>query len=72
MSATPRPDRLQTCDIDCPALLVVYTPGGGFTVQVTAADGAVFVGWETADGIRLAGLHYAQPGETIFAVFEQP
>ena len=62
----------QTCDAECPALLVPFTSGESVTVSVIPADGSLFVGWENEDGTPLEGLHYAQPATQIYAVFEMP
>jgi hypothetical protein len=41
------------------------------TVQVVPEPDVDFVRWEAADGTPVVGMHYAYPGETVFAVFEK-
>jgi hypothetical protein len=40
-------------------------------LQVVPDADSVFVRWETAAGVPLASIYYAQLGETVIAVFEK-
>jgi hypothetical protein len=61
----------QTCDAACAELIIPYIEGTMATLQVVPDADSVFVRWETADGVPLANIYYAQPGETVYAVFEK-
>jgi hypothetical protein len=41
------------------------------TLQVIPEADSVFVRWETVDGVPLASIYYAQPGETVIAIFNK-
>jgi hypothetical protein len=61
----------QACDAACAELSVPYIEGAMATLQVVPEANSTFVRWETADGIPLESIYYAQPGETVIAVFEK-
>jgi hypothetical protein len=61
----------QACGPACVEVTVPYVAGARYTVQVVPAADSRFVQWETADGVPLASIYYAQPGETVIAVFEK-
>lgn len=58
------------CDATCTTLTVTYVAGGQIALQVTPSAGSVFTGWQAADGTMLDDIYYANPGDTVFAVFE--
>ena len=60
----------QQCGPDCQVVSVPYNQGDDVTVRVTPAADSSFSGWETVDGTSIDGIHYAKPGETLYAVFE--
>jgi len=37
---------------------------------VLPENGSVFLGWQSENGAPLTGIHYAQPGDTVYAVFD--
>jgi hypothetical protein len=41
------------------------------TIEVIPEADATFVRWETEEGLPVDGIHYAQPGETVIAIFER-
>jgi hypothetical protein len=59
------------CDAACAEITIPYAEGAKVQVQVTPAADSVFVRWEKADGTALAGIAYAQPGDTVVAVFNK-
>jgi hypothetical protein len=62
----------QVCGLECGELTLPYTAGAQFTLQVIPAADSRFVGWQTADGEVVEGtVFYAQPGETVIAIFEK-
>jgi len=61
----------QSCDALCSELTVPYVAGQSVNVNVVPAADSVFIGWQKADGTSISGVAYAQPGETVLAVFEK-
>jgi hypothetical protein len=62
----------QECGPDCPVLTVPYAEGSRYILQAVPAADSRFVGWQTEDGhIVEEAIFYAQPGETMLAVFEK-
>jgi hypothetical protein len=62
----------QVCGPECLELTLPYTDGAQFTLQAIPAADSRFVGWQTVEGNIVEGtLFYAQPGETVIAVFEK-
>jgi hypothetical protein len=61
----------QTCGPDCPALSIPYIEHAATTLQVIPEADSYFVRWETADGVPLEQMYYAQPGDMVIAVFEK-
>jgi hypothetical protein len=61
----------QACDAACAELTIPYIEGSMATLQVVPEADSTFVRWETTDGVPLASIYYAQPGETVYAVFEK-
>jgi hypothetical protein len=62
----------QVCGPECPELTLPYTDGAQFPLQVMPTADSRFVGWQTADGNVVEGaIFYAQPGDTVIAVFEK-
>jgi hypothetical protein len=62
----------QVCGLECPVLAVPYIEGARLTPQVVPAADSRFVGWQTKDGKAIEGaIFYAQPGDTVIAVFEK-
>jgi hypothetical protein len=59
------------CGPECIELVIPYVKGGSTTLQVIPEADSTFVRWETEAGVPLKGLHYAQPGETVIAIFEK-
>ena len=60
----------QVCDAACTELAIPYIEGEQIDVNVTAAADSYFAGWETAGGVKLEDIYYANPGEIVFAIFE--
>jgi hypothetical protein len=60
----------QVCDAVCAELVVQYFAGEQVDVTVTPAAGSYFAGWETAGGVPIENIYYAEPGDTVFAIFE--
>jgi hypothetical protein len=60
----------QVCGGTCMVLFVPYDPAGSVMVQVEPDADSSFVRWEDSTGTPIDGIHYAQPGETVYAVFE--
>jgi hypothetical protein len=62
----------QVCGPECTELTLPYTASARFTLQVMPATDSRFVGWQTAEGEIVEGsMFYAQPGDTVIAVFEK-
>jgi hypothetical protein len=61
----------QACGPACAELTLPYVEQTMKTLQVVPAADSSFVRWETADGALLEKIYYAQPGETVIAVFEK-
>lgn len=61
----------QVCDAACTELEITYIAGKEVDVNVTAAADSYFAGWETAGGVQIENIYYAEPGDTVFAIFEQ-
>jgi hypothetical protein len=61
----------QACDSACAELTIPYIEGSMATLQVIPEADSVFVRWETVDGVPLASIYYAQPGETVIAIFNK-
>jgi hypothetical protein len=61
----------QSCDVMCTALIIPYVAGQHVDLQVTPGADSVFVGWQTASGVPLEDIYYANPGDTVYAIFEQ-
>jgi hypothetical protein len=61
----------QVCDEICSELEITYIAGKQVDVNVTVAADSYFAGWETAGGVQLENIYYANPGDTVFAIFEQ-
>ena len=60
----------QVCGADCEELTFAYEDQDEITVQVFPEEGSVFVGWQTEDGGSIEELFYANPGDTVYAVFD--
>jgi hypothetical protein len=60
----------ETCDEICEELVAPYVAGEQLELRVTPEDGSVFAGWEAADGTPLEDIYYANPGDTVYAIFE--
>jgi hypothetical protein len=60
----------QVCDEGCQELSVLYVTGQQADLTVTPAADSYFAGWEAADGTALEDIYYANPGDTVYAVFE--
>ena len=60
----------QVCGVGCEELIFVYGEQEEITVQVSPEEGSVFVGWQTEDGGSIEELFYANPGDTVYAVFD--
>ena len=50
--------------------MLKYSSGGEMAVDVRSEEGSVFVGWQSESGGPLSGIHYARPGDVVYAVFE--
>ena len=61
----------QVCDEVCSEFSIPYVEGEKVDVEVTSAVDSYFAGWETADGTSLENIYYANPGDTVFAIFER-
>ncbi|GAK56576.1 hypothetical protein U27_03538 [Candidatus Vecturithrix granuli] len=61
----------QVCNAACTELAITYIAGKQVDVNVTPAAGSYFAGWETAGGVQIENIYYANPGDTVFAIFEQ-
>ncbi len=60
----------QECGPGCAELVIPYVTDGSMTVTVEPAAGSFFAGWETVGGDPIGQTFYANPGETVVAVFE--
>jgi hypothetical protein len=60
-----------TCGPECTEWLLPSADGRPLTVEVIPASDSYFVRWEDQAGLPLEGIHYAQPGDTVYAVFEK-
>jgi len=61
----------QVCDTTCQELILPYVAGEQADLQVTPTAGSAFVGWQTAEGVPLENIYYANPGDVVYAIFEQ-
>ena len=62
----------ELCGPECETMSIPYVKDTTVTLQVVPAVDSTFVRWETAAGVVLDNIYYAQPGETVIAVFEKP
>jgi hypothetical protein len=61
----------QDCGSACVEVVIPYVEHDTATLEVIPDADCTFVRWETAEGVPVEGIHYAQPGETVMAVFEK-
>lgn len=61
----------QMCDESCQELVLPYVEGEKANLTVTPENGSYFAGWQTADGVALENIYYANPGDTVYAIFNQ-
>jgi hypothetical protein len=61
----------QVCGSTCVELVIPYVEHDTATLEVIPDADCTFVRWETAAGVPVEGMHYAQPGDTVMAVFEK-
>jgi hypothetical protein len=61
----------QTCGLDCSSLSIPYMDSGSVTMTAKPAKGSYFVGWVDQNGAVFESIHYPQPGDVIFARFDE-
>lgn len=60
-----------SCGPECDTFSIPYIEAERVTVQVLPDDASLFIGWQTLEGTPLEEIFYAQPGDTVLAVFER-